>query len=231
MGKTDENIKVYEQVIEQIRDMIIDGTLKKGDKLPTERDLASKMDISRSSVREAIRVMDVMGLVESRHGGGNYLRKSLENSLLEPLSMMFMLEECSPKDILELRRIIEVGNVSLAADRIDEEELSCIKDLVEKMKTTEDEVINAQFDRDFHYKIARASKNFLVISFISVISTLMDTFIKGARNIILSDESNRLILNRHHEDIYNALSVRDAKRAVFVMQKHFDLIEEYWKDM
>jgi GntR family transcriptional regulator, transcriptional repressor for pyruvate dehydrogenase complex len=229
--KPEKNMKVYDQVVEQVRDMIVEGSLKKGDRLPSERDLAEQLNISRSSVREAIRALDVIGLVESRHGGGNYIRESFENSLFEPLSMMFMLEKCKIRDILELRRIMEVETSALAASRIRNDELDKLSIIIEKMKITGDEEINVQLDRDFHYSIARASENFLVINILDVISTLMDTFIKGARGIILSDEKNRQELNLRHESIYKSLSNHDPEGTVSEMRKHFDLIEEYLKDI
>jgi len=222
-------MKVYEQVIEQIRNSIIDGTLKKGDKLPTERDLAVQLGVSRTSVREALRALEVIGLVESRHGGGNYIRENLENSLFEPLSMMFILEESKPEDILELRKIIEVETAGLAAKRINDEQLEKIKELVDNMKRTSDVHDNAAFDREFHYSIARASGNLLVISILNVISNLMSKFIKEARGMIVSSEENWRMLNNQHEYILEALSRHDADAAGLAMRKHFEIVEQYYR--
>lgn len=229
MIKDEKNLKVYDRVVEQVRNMIIDGSLKKGDKLPSERYLAEQLNISRSSVREAMRALDVIGLVESRHGGGNYIRQSFENSLFEPLSMIFMLEKCKARDILELRRIMEVETSALAASRISNDELNKLSSIIERMKITTDEEVNVQLDRDFHYSIARASENFLVINILDVISTLMDTFIKGARGMILSNEKNRQELNLRHESIYKSLARHDIEDTVNEMRKHFNLIEENLK--
>lgn len=229
MITSEKNMKVYETVIEQIQNSIIDGTLKKGDKLPTERNLAIQFGVSRASVREAIRALEVIGLVESRHGGGNYIRENFEKSLFEPLSMMFMLEKSNPVDILELRRIIEVETSALAAKRIDISQLEKLKDLVDKMKSTDNEDDNAVFDREFHYCIARASGNILVIGVLNVLSILMDKFIKEARGMILSDKENWPMLNGQHESIYKALLEHDPAASSGAMRKHFELIEKCLK--
>ena len=223
-----KSTKVYEQVVEQIKTMIIDGTLKKGDKLPSERDLAEQLMVSRTSVREAIRALQVIGLVDSRQGGGNFIRESFENSLFEPLSMMFMLEQSKPEDILQLRRIIEVETASLTAKKINEDQIRELGQLIERLKENNEEDINVILDKEFHYKIARASGNFIVINILNVISTLMDEFIKGARGMILSDESNKGKLTEQHENIYEALKRHDPEGASQAMRRHFELIEEYY---
>ena len=73
-----KNKKVYEEVIEQIKDMIYNGILKKGDKLPSERDMVEELQVSRTSVREALRSLEVIGLIESRQGEGNFIKESLD---------------------------------------------------------------------------------------------------------------------------------------------------------
>ena len=71
-----KNTKVYEQVIDQIKEMINEGTLKKGDKLPSERDLAQQLNVGRTSIREAIRALEVIGLIDCKQGEGNYIKSN-----------------------------------------------------------------------------------------------------------------------------------------------------------
>ncbi|MDP4089609.1 MAG: FadR/GntR family transcriptional regulator [Bacillota bacterium] len=221
--------KIYEQVVEQIKKMIGDGTLKRGDKLPTERDLAEQLQVSRPSVREALRALEVIGLIESRQGAGNYIRESFEESLLEPLSMMFMLQESSPFEIIELREILELETVVLAAERITESELAVLRNLLEDMKECENEERNVQLDRKFHYTIARASRNLLILNVVQVISQLIDSLIENARRKILSGES-RAKLTVQHELIYKALSERDRDSAYEAIKDHFRLIKQYYRN-
>lgn len=225
-----KNTKVYEQVIEQIKNMIIDGTLKKGDKLPSERDLVEHLQVSRTSIREALRALQIIGLVECRQGEGNYIRESFENSLFEPLSMMFMLQKSSSSEIMEIRKIIEVETAALASQRITDEELQHMKILLDTIKSSADEGDKVKADKEFHYEIAKASRNYLIINILNAISSLMDEFIKDARRRILVEEDNREGLVKQHDDIYKGLKSRNPKKASEAMKRHLDFTNEYYKD-
>lgn len=222
------NKKVYEQVIEQIQDMVIRGALRRGDKLPSERALSEQLQVSRSSVREALRALEVIGLIESRQGGGNYISDNFEKTLLEPLSVMFMLQQSKPEEIMELRRVLEIEAVSLAAKRINNEDAEDLLKLVESFKTAEGEAENSRIDKELHYKIAKLSGNFLLHNTLSAISNLIEYFIKDARASILISSENREVLLGTHEEICIAIAKHDQDKAVKAMKKHFELIEEFY---
>lgn len=222
-----KNTKVYEQVIEQIKNMILDGTLKKGDKLPTERDLAEQLQVSRASVREALRALDIIGLVESRQGAGNYIRESFESNLFEPMSMMFLLEKGTPSQILEFRRVLESESVVLAAERITDEEVIQLEKLLNELKESTDEKMSVILDKKFHFTIAKASKNLLIINVLEVISQLFDEFIKDSREKILAFENNRAKLNEQHETLYAAIKNRDVELTRKAILEHMKLIEDF----
>ena len=112
--------KVYKIIMKQIKDIVKSGELKRGDKLPSERELALRLNVSRTSVREAIKALETLGLVESKHGGGNYIKNDFEDILLEPLSIAFMLLGSNNSEILELRKVIEPEVASMAAKNIKE---------------------------------------------------------------------------------------------------------------
>lgn len=222
-----KNTKVYEEVIEQIKFMITSGQLKKGEKLPPERELVEKFQVSRTSVREALRALQIIGLIESKQGGGNYIRESFEDNLIEPLSLMFVLQNSKNMEILELRTILEVETIKLAAKKISEKSLSRMKEIVEIMKENIDEEYNVVLDKEFHYIIAKESGNRLIVSILTAVSSLMDSFIKEAREAILAKLENKEILLQHHENIYQALAEHDENRAAEVMKEHMDLIIRY----
>lgn len=221
------NTKVYEQVVDQIRKMIEDGTLKKGDKLPSERSLVEQLQVSRASIREALRALEVIGLIECRQGEGNYIKASFQDNLLEPLSIMYMLEGSNPKDIWELRKIMEVEAAGLAAKRITESQLKELNKILLSFRNCEDEAVNAEIDKQFHYKIAECSGNVLIFNILRTVSDIVEDFIVDIRRIILHEKENKEVLFKQHQEIYSAIergSSGDARKA---MREHLDYANEY----
>ncbi len=222
-----KSTKVYEQVIDQIQTMIANDELKRGDKLPSERQLAEQLQVSRTSVREALRALQIIGLIEVKQGDGNFIKESFDFCLLQPLSVMFMLQQTKPEDIVELRKVIEVETATLAAQRVTDEEIVELKLLVDQLKEfslAEDEKNSVKVDKELHYKIAQSSKNFLLLNILNAISVLMDTFIEDARGMILTKYENKDILIMQHENIYKTIAARDPEGAANAMRDHIDLI-------
>lgn len=222
-----KNTKVYELVFEQIKYMVANGTLKKGDKLPSERELVEQLQVSRTSIREALRALQIIGLVECRQGEGNYIRQKFENSLFEPLSIMFMLQESNPIEIIEVRRIIEIEAVRMAAPKITDEQLESLDTLVKNFKDSKSEETNVKIDKKFHYEIAQASGNFLLLSILNVISELIDSFIADARRRIIVDENNIELLAKQHEAVLDGLKNHNSQSAAEAMKRHLDFANEY----
>jgi GntR family transcriptional repressor for pyruvate dehydrogenase complex len=222
-----KNTKVYEQIIEQFKIMISNGTLKKGDKLPSERELVEQLGVSRAAIREALSALQIIGLVEARQGEGNFIKESFEESLVNPFLLIFMLNGSNKEQILELRRVIEIETVALAAIKITEDEITelgqCLANLIE----AEDEASKVKWDKSFHYNIAKASKNILIINMMNAVSSLMDSFISDARGSILMFSENRSILVNQHEAILEGLKNHDPNAASEAMRQHLDLIQEY----
>ncbi|WP_300257698.1 FadR/GntR family transcriptional regulator [Clostridium sp.] len=226
MFKPVKNMKVYEQVVDQIKEMVRIGQIKKGDKLPTERVMAEELQVSRTSIREAMRALEVVGLVESRQGAGNYIREEFDDVLLEPLSIVFMLQNGTNKDIFELREVLELSTIFLSVMRISDEELKKLGELVERFKTSRNEKENVKIDSEFHSIIVKAANNVLITNLLEVVSELVDKFITEGRRAILSDERNKEKLLDFHEKIYLAIKNRDVYSAYKYMQEHFELIKE-----
>lgn len=222
-----KSTKVYEQVIEQIKNMIVDGTLKRGDRLPSERELVENLEVSRTSVREAIRALQIMGLIECKQGEGNFIKENFENTLLEPISIMFMLQQSDPEQILDVRKIIETETAALAAERITEEQLEELKKLTESFQVCRNENENVKFDKQFHYKIAKASANLLIVNILNAMSSLMDSFLEDARKKILIDKENVMVLANQHKLIYESIRDGNGAKASEEMRKHLEFTNEY----
>lgn len=222
--------KVYELVIDQIQEKILSGEIKKGDKLPSERELSEQMGVSRTSIREAIRVLETMGLIESKQGEGNFICSNIEKSFIEPLSIMFKLNQGTWDNILELRELLELQTAKIAAEKATNEEIEELGQLIRQMKEEIDgnnrEKILVTIDQKFHNKIASISKNYLIENFLMTSSRLFEEFIEEARGKIIEVHREENILFKEHNDIYEAIKEKNAELAYSNMKEHMDLIRK-----
>jgi len=224
------NKKSYTKVIDYIKKQILIGELKVGEKLPAERELAQILGISRNSVREAIRSLDIMGMITSHHGAGNYITGNFENNLVESMSMMFLLHQINYEQISELRLGLEMQALLLAIDNISEEEIDELKDIISKLENDTEEN-NVILDKKLHYNIAYASKNKLIIEILNALSEVMDIFIKDLRKEILSKDESRRLLNDAHNKMVKSLITKDKVLAFESINKHFNVVDEKLLEM
>ncbi|MTI94595.1 MAG: FadR family transcriptional regulator [Firmicutes bacterium] len=222
-----KDVKVYQQVIAQIKAMIKSGELKRGDKLPSERELVEQLQVSRTSIREALSALQIIGLVESRHGEGNFIREQVDRNLLEPLSIIFLLEQTPPQEILEFRMILETNSAFLAAKNANQEQIEAIGAAVENLERFQlEEEQNVRLDKELHYTIARATGNRLLYSIINSISDLIDESIKYTRSRILMEPANQQTLISQHRGIYEAIAAGNAEEASRRMQSHLEYVND-----
>src|SRR2546426_12570608 len=125
----------FEQVAEQIQRLVAEGTLKAGDRLPAERDLARQFGVGRSSLRDAIRTLETMGVVESRHGAGTVIRDLDADALVIPLANALMRKRQMVSELLEVRRMIEPALAGRAARNATPEELAHMEDILRRQRT------------------------------------------------------------------------------------------------
>lgn len=227
MFETIENKKISQMVIEQIQGMIMRGELKNGDKLPPERELTQTLNIGRPALREALKALEVIGVIESRHGQGNFVVNNTENSVFKPLSLSFKLSNGNIEEILELRRLIEDYTVKQAAFFSDEKEAMRLREIHNAMINAETTEQKSQYDKQFHYEIAKISKNILINSLFESTSYLFDSFInKTVRMSFFGEDSIDKIYDEHLH-IIEAIEKHDAKEAARRMQIHMNNIDVY----
>ncbi len=218
-----EDKKVYQQIIEQLKDMIYQGELKKGDKLPSERALTKELNVSRSSLREAFSALEMIGLIESRHGEGTFIRENNDDRFLKPLSLLFMIEDNVDDDLIELRKIIEASVAKLVAWRAKQEEIEELKKCIESMEAAKGDIRKSSLaDREFHYILAKASGNRLLYKFLNSISEVIDIYLSSAMERIVRDENKNNTFVRQHRDIYDAIKCGDKDLAEQAMREHLD---------
>lgn len=216
--------KAYEKVTHYVKERIKTGELRVGDKIPTERELSEKLELSRNSVREALRTMDNMGLIRCRQGSGNYISGEMQQIIEETLCMMFMLKQISDIDVSQLRRAIDIQAMILAVRNVNEDDIYEIKQLLDRLDVIEvDE--SAFVDRDIHLLISKYSKNKLIEIINDTLSTIMEKFIFKARRLVIGNESD--VLTVFHRDMLMSLLERNEGKGVLVINKHYDTIDKY----
>ena len=216
-----KSTKIYEAVMEQIKVNVKTGELKKGDKLPSERELSEKLQVSRTSVREALKSLSILGLIESKHGEGNFIKKDFEDSLLEPLSIIFLLLGNGNEEILEFRKIVEPECAAIAAQKISKEELDEIYDIMNELNLWSENHKRAELDRKFHYKIAQASGNMLISTIMFSISALIEKYLGSSK--IYNNSMEKACAQ--HRDIYEALKEHDSEKVKRYVKDHLELGE------
>ena len=218
------------KIVAQIKYNISVGRLEKGDKLPSERQMRDMFGLSRATIREALKALNTLGVVECNHGSGNYISSNLSNSLTEPLSIMFMLEGGHVGQTYELRRAIEFAAAGSAARNMDSAGIKRLQSLCSCIEESVDENEKAGHDFQFHYEIARASRNPLLVVLLNAVETLVSEHIHDARASILKVRHKEDVINRQHRDLVDALSARDSAGAEKAVLAHMELIRENMSD-
>ena len=220
--------KLSEEIVSQIKDLIGQGTLKPGERIPSERELAAFLGVSRPSVREAIMVLEAMGFLESRQGGGTFVRSLTEVSMADPLASM--VERRDPRmlhALTEVRMGLETWSAYLAARRAEDSEINRLRELYEVMaEQAATGGWDPEIDAEFHLTITAATHNTIQIHVLNTIQTLFQTTIMVALGEFYSKEGYVELLLNHHHDIYRAIADHDPERARQKMMEHLSLVEE-----
>jgi GntR family transcriptional repressor for pyruvate dehydrogenase complex len=214
--------KVYEQAAQQLQRMIRDGLFKPGEKLPAERELAEMLQVSRGSLRDAIRTLELMGLVEPRQGEGTVVCDPSARSLINPLATVLPSQRELVAELLEFRRMIEPTLAAKAARNVSDEELTYLEDILRRQKEKVDRgELAIEEDSEFHYAIAEAARNSVVLK---VLDAFMDLLRETReRSLQLDGRLQRSFAG--HRRILNAIRKRDPAEAEEAMRRHIDEVE------
>ena len=195
----------YEKVIDYIRNQIEAENLTINSKLPTERAIAEELSISRNSTREALRILEHMGILKSIHGSGNYLTDNISMQMSEMLRYMILLKSISKLDICHFRRDMEktVCRVVMKSE-ISEDELDKISDILNSESDEYDEV---ERDRLFHYSLIYATNNKLWICFMEAIMDIYREWIDAV--LSNADSDTKKLLKEVHNSIFSSIKERD----------------------
>jgi len=219
--------KIYAEVASQIHRLIEDGRLKPGDRLPPERDLAETFGVSRTSVRDAIRVLEMRGLVEPRHGEGTIVREVPIDAIVSPLADALAMSKNLTADLFDMRKMLEPPLARAAAIRATAEDLLALRKIMSRQdeQNRNGKVAIAE-DTAFHYQIATAAKNQVVLRVIDVIMDLLRE--SRARSLQGHARAERSLAG--HRRIFTAIQGRDPEAAAEAMRLHIEEIESLQAD-
>ena len=220
--QTVKKTRVYEAIVEQLTALILEGEIKTGDKLPSERELCEQFGVGRNSVREATRSLESARLVETKQGEGTFVTA-------HPESMIRMISEKVSSDaeggmhhIFEARMVLEPQIAGLAAERVTSVELEKLEDTLRRqLNEVEGGGLGLREDTQFHLGLAEAAKNQFLHH---LLSSLLNSLSEMRERSLRRDESVRLRSWEAHQQILDALLTKDRNKAIAAMISH--LVEQ-----
>lgn len=216
-----KKVRVYEEIVEQLREYLKKGELKPGDRLPSERDLADQFDVSRVSVRQALTILETQGLLVRKVGGGTY-KVSEEDFEVSQLVNLLMSDTAEINEPLEVRRLIEPKMAQMAAERATQEDIAEMEDcLLRQTKRIEEGELIISEDSDFHYAIAKATKNGIIVKLVEAIH---DMLWHTREKSIKAEHGGKRSLEGHYT-ILEAIKQGDSYAAYEAMRKHLEEVE------
>jgi DNA-binding FadR family transcriptional regulator len=208
-------------------EQLFDKKLKKGDKIESDRVLASKFGVGRSAIREALKVLDVLGMIDIRPGQGSYISSNEANFFIIPLSWSLFLNGGQIDNILEVRNLLQIKAAELAANCTNEENISKLYEISHKSHRAYMEQNYKEFledDLQFHLCIAECSENQVIYSLMQTINNLM----KRVSRTGMSTPEQLKSVYEEHQRIYGFILAHDAKGAKESMEEHVkSSIERY----
>ena len=217
--------RLYERIVEQIQQRILDGDLKIGDQLPPERELAEQFKVSRTAVREAVKTLREKGLVEVQLGRGTFITDGASRGMRHSLDMLMKIGRAKgSSDLVEVREILEAEIAALAAVRAGDEHVAAMREAVSAMDAAQDNAgVYVEADLDFHLALAEATQN-------AFIPALIDSIVD-----LLREQRQRIALvsgglergQYHHKRILDAVVRHDPEAAREAMRAH---LRQVWED-
>jgi GntR family transcriptional repressor for pyruvate dehydrogenase complex len=233
-----KKFRLYESAVEQIKSLILANNYKPGDRLPSERELAERLSIGRPSVREALRILGAMGLIEIRMGDGTYVRDvsflPYIESLITHISSRLKIREENILKLWEVRKVLEAGNVGLACSRMTPQRLrkmeECVREMEKNIKNREAFISTGV---QFHREIAEATGNEILIL---IWNNLWDMILRSDLYRRRYSANFRMLHSpqqslQDHKKICRALSQRNQRSSLKAMEEHLEKEENAFKEV
>lgn len=215
----DEGGKVYLNILKQVKEIIYQDQLSAGDKLPSERELAQRLQAGRSSVREALRALELLDLIETRKGEGTFIKEAGSYHLVEILAGFFLKDKQARKDVTETRRIIEIEAVKLGCHRATKDELTYLSQLIDESRELwSGGKLPVEQDYLFHKTLVACSHNNLMLN----MWLPLVEYSKIALKESLAREGRADVSIQEHQLIYEAISSRNIATTMVRLENHLE---------
>ncbi len=218
---------VSEEIISQLRILIESGKIVPGGKLPNERELSRKLNVSRPSLREALKALSLLGIIENRPGSGTYLTSQAGKWPIEPFSLLFILSKGTLLDIYETRRCLEGSVAALATARCKKEDLAVLQNILSAMEANLDnDAAYSEYEMKFHLAIIEISGNLVIANIMEKLYGLL----KETRDqLYIHNRQTALIRQKdfkNHKKIFNFIKSSEPEKAAQAMIDHLSDFEK-----
>ena len=214
-----------QEIVQRLVNLIAEEGLRPGDKLPSERELMARFSIGRSSLRETLKILSAIGLVEVSVGEGMFVGRGDLSLIARPLTLGLMMGEGSRNELIETRRVLEVALAGFAAERASEAEIEAIGGRLETMRINQTKPERySRADLEFHLAIAQSAHNQVLYNLLHALRHILGALI--ARTVMHYDANHMPQSYKVHVPIYDAIRGRDAQVARQAMAAHLNRLEE-----
>jgi len=222
--------KVADEVVEQLQSLILQGVLKPGERLPPERELASLLNVSRTSLRDALNSLQGMGLVEIQQGNRSFVRPITTRSVYDPFVAFIRTSPENVFKLYEVRRYLEVGAAALAAEHATEDDIAELeKQLVLMQSDIDEDHLGAKTGIRFHILVAEASHNELYLHLINTVYDLLQEPFHKAWGQMFKDREEWRKDIEQHKAVVRAIKNRNVSAAAETARTHSEYVEIVWK--
>ena len=237
---TEQSIKVNpikkenlpEKIIREIKQLIDSGQMATGSRLPSERDLAGLLNVSRSSLREALKALSILGIIENRHGDGNFITTSSTDWPMEPLSIFLSVKRGAMIDLIDARQGLEITAAELAAQRRTHNDITRMSESIRKMRDTQKAPEKFyQSDLSFHRHLAAAAKNPVIADLLEKIYTLSNATRIEIHQVDRHYHDYIAYDIGEHEKLLSSIKDRNPQEAVACMSLHMKSIKQRYLDI
>jgi GntR family transcriptional repressor for pyruvate dehydrogenase complex len=228
----EKNVKISQKIVEQIKGIILSGKLQPGDKLPKEQDLSDMLGVSRPTLREALTVLEAIGLIEVRPREGSIVKSLVPQEIQDPIQGMIDVDPMKVLELFEVRKKIDSEGAGMAAERATDEDLKTIQEYADQLERLLDEkksILEVELSRLYQrtfFAIADATHNSIYAHFMKSIWTLLDGAIPWGRKKLMAVPGISKRLTQQYREIVRLIVERRPNPARKAVTKHLDFVGE-----